>query len=90
MKRLEIIHLRLAGNYPADLTARIHRSAAARQSAIDIEIYRQEGVIDDLSVHLRHRDNDEVLPSALGLSLAAALKEYGMVDHSIWRGAPTG
>jgi hypothetical protein len=41
----------------------------------------------DLSVHLYwNSDRPEQDGSALGIRLAQALKDFGLVDHSVWIG----
>jgi len=39
----------------------------------------------DVAVHLRHLDVPEGKgPSGLGLQLAAALRSFGIVQHTVW------
>ncbi len=85
MKRLEIIHLRLATGCSDDLIADIQRSASASIETSNIEIYQHAGVTTDLGIHILH-DTDDAgeLPSPLGVVLSSALREYGMVEHSVW------
>ena len=86
MKRLEIIHLRLAGPGPEGFAERILKSVENHIGLESVRIYRSFPVDTDLSIHL-HLDADPNDPQAteLGLRLAVALKEYGMVKHSVWR-----
>ena len=84
MKRLEIIHLRLATDCSKDLVDNIRRSAASNTHA-DLKIFQHAGVAKDLGIHILHDNDDtEELPSPLGVSLASALKAHGMVEHSVW------
>ncbi len=83
MKRLEIIHLRLGAGCPKDLISDIRRSATVHSATTDLRIYRQAGVAADLSIHIHHESTGE-LPSPLGLLLASALREHGMVEHRVW------
>jgi len=52
-----------------------------------IKIYRHAFLDTDLSVHLFWTsDRPEQNGSALGIRLAQALKDFGLVDHSVWIG----
>jgi hypothetical protein len=92
MRRLEIIHLRLAGALPPGLHEEIRRSAHAASEPASVDLYCRVDVEDDVAVHLHQKPSgsgDQA--SDLGLRLAAALKEYGMVEHTVWRDAtPSG
>ncbi len=85
MKTLEIIHLRLAGDSPHTLVGVIHQSVGPAPEGMTIRIYRHTRLETDLAVHL-HRDvaprND--CASDIGIRLASLLREYGMVEHSVW------
>ena len=83
MKRLEIIHLRLAGNRPAALVEQIHTSIAAEECPIEARIYHHATVTTDLAIHLLSSESG-ACASDLGLRLAAALREHGMVEHTVW------
>jgi hypothetical protein len=85
MRRLEIIHLRWTGPRPADLFAAIRETVAGLGGPDRVEVLRHEGVPTDVAIHLRHEDDtpDPDL-TELGMRLAAALREVGMVEHSIW------
>jgi hypothetical protein len=84
MNRLEIIHLRLTDGRPEDLVGGILQSATTLESHTDLLIYRRERITTDLSIHLVHRGPAEELPSPFGMRLASALREHGMVEHSVW------
>ncbi|MCP4674686.1 MAG: hypothetical protein GY854_04060 [Deltaproteobacteria bacterium] len=85
MKRLEIIHLRLTAGSLDDLVEDIRRSATAGSQTAEITIFQHVGVATDLGIHILHETDDSVdLHSSLGMSLASALKEHGMVEHSVW------
>ena len=84
MKRLEIIHLRSTDGRLEDRVRSILRLAATLERPSELLIYRRERVPTDLSVHLVHRRSSEELPSQLGMRLASALREHGMVEHSVW------
>lgn len=84
MNRLEIIHLRLTDGLPEDLVRGILQSATTFGRRSELLIYRRERVATDLSIHLVHRGPAEELPSPFGMRLASALREHGMVEHSVW------
>ena len=85
MKTLEVLHLRLAGEERGTLVDLIRRSVEPDEPSIDVRIYGHETLATDLVVHL-HQDATEqaVRPSDLGVRLAALLRDYGMVEHSVW------
>lgn len=85
MTVLEIIRLRLAGGPPDELVEDICRSIAASDASTTVKIYHHATISTDLGVHIcRRAVGGVVKPSALGLSLAAALREHGMVEHTLW------
>ena len=59
---------------------------AAREGKIQATVvYKHVMINNGFSIHLNH-DTKKVDNggSQLGLSIAASLKEYGLVNHSIW------
>lgn len=86
MSRLEIIHLRLSGRVLTELARQIHESVrAVAESSDRVAIYRRDGLETDVAIHIHRRGESEGAgPSALGLHLAAALREHGMVEHTLW------
>ncbi len=85
MKTLEIIHLRLGGNRQHDLIEVIRKSIAAEDDSREARIYRHAKLETDLAVHLHHefsRESDQA--SNLGVRIASALREHGIVEHSMW------
>jgi hypothetical protein len=86
MNTLEIIHLRLAGDHPEVLVDGIRETVESEGNSIDVRIYRHTTLETDLVVHL-HRDvsGGLRLTSDLGARLASVLRDYGMVEHSVWR-----
>jgi hypothetical protein len=86
MSILEIIHLR-SSIEPVDvLTDHIRESIWAEGHGSDVvTLYRRHGLETDVAVHIRHRAPDgRIGSSALAVHLAHALKEYGLVEHSVW------
>ncbi|MGD2067920.1 MAG: hypothetical protein PVI57_04485 [Gemmatimonadota bacterium] len=83
MKTVEIIHLRFAGQSPAELVETISAAARDRTDVAAVRIFRHAWIETDLLLHLE-REGAEDRPSPLGIHLAAILRGYGMVDHSVW------
>jgi hypothetical protein len=88
MKWLEVIKVRSAAMGPAsldELLMAVVQSAPSERA--EIKIYRHAFLDTDLSVHLFWTsDRPEQNGSALGIRLAQALKDFGLVDHSVWIG----
>ncbi|MCK4446085.1 MAG: hypothetical protein KAW56_03280 [Candidatus Marinimicrobia bacterium] len=84
MKWLEIIELRFGGNNRERLESQLQTLIdEAKQQAI--KVYSHVTVETDFSIHLRHDSKRaDVSGSPLGLRLASVLKEYGLVNHSVW------
>jgi len=89
MRRLEIIHLRSSGRPLESLGERIRESvhAGGGDDAV-VTVYRCKGLQTDLAVHVRHDGEPLTGPSDLGLKLAAALRDYGLVEHKLWEELP--
>ena len=88
MKWLEIIELRSASNVKIindlDITDLLE-GARDELKPDSIVIYRHETVGTDWSLHIHYDSEIEnVQMSPLGLRLASALKETGLVNHTIW------
>ena len=85
MKTLEIIHLRLAGDSPQTLVDVIRKSVGSAPDGMELRIYHHTKLATDLAVHL-HWDIAERSDQAsdIGTRLASLLREYGMVEHSVW------
>jgi hypothetical protein len=86
MKWLEVIKLRSAGKSYGLLEKFLLSMAKVNQSGlIEIKIYRHAALETDLSVLLHwESERPEQNGSSLGLHLAQALKDFGLIDHSIW------
>jgi hypothetical protein len=87
MKWLEVIKLRAAGNDYGLLEElfREMNKAGQKRGLVEIKTYRHAALETDLSVHLHWKsERPEQNGSALGLRLAQAFKEFGLIDHSIW------
>jgi len=89
MRRLEIIHLRSSGRPLESLAERVRESvhSGGSHEAV-VTLYRCQGLETDLAVHLRYDGEPLTGPSDLGLKLAAALRDYGLVEHKLWEELP--
>lgn len=88
MKWLEIIELRSVGTNQELLQSHLQqlinevKREAQKQT---IKAYHHVAVKADFSIHLMHdSENADSEGSPLGLRLTSALKEFGMVNHSVW------
>ena len=85
MKRLEIIQLRLAGIVPANLLNDIRRSVLTGTETDTVGIYFHATIPTDLIIHIQTETKTrDTHTSDFGLRLAAVLREYGMVQHTVW------
>jgi len=86
MVRLEIVHLRTFGPDPAALASEIEGSFEAEGNGRSIvTVYRRCGIETDVAVHIHTRsESHQRGPSALGQRLADALREHGLVEHTVW------
>ena len=85
MSRLEIIHLRSPEPLEA-LGHRIRESIQAEDKSDDaVTVYRRKGLETDIAVHIHHgASRAREGPSRLGLQLAASLRTFGLVEHTLW------
>ena len=85
MKRLEVIHLRLAASLPKEVAQEIRRSVAEAGESWPVRIYRCPALAGDLGIHIhRAAGSPHEGFSDLGVRLAEALREHGMVEHTVW------
>jgi len=88
MRWLEIIELRTVTNKRDVLESQLQklRDEINKESEKNtIEAYFSALIDSDFSIHLNHHSKDvEYRGSQLGLRLASALKEFGLINHSIW------
>jgi alkyl hydroperoxide reductase subunit AhpF len=88
MKWLEIIELRSVGKNRTEMELQLKNlidevKQKTRQQAI--KVYSHITVETDFSIHL-HNDSKraDISGSPLGHRLVSALKEFGLVNHSVW------
>jgi hypothetical protein len=86
MKWLEVIKLRSAGKNSRLLEEFLLSINKFNQSGlVEMKTFHHTAVESDWSIHLHWQsERPEQNGSSLGLRLAQALKEFGLVDHSIW------
>ncbi len=86
MKWLEIIKLRSAGKDSGLLEELLLSIDRLSQSGLaEMKTYHHAALETDLSVHLLWESGKpEQTGSALGLRLAQGLREFGLIDHSVW------
>lgn len=89
MKFLEIIQIRSHSGRPDDLLPmlkRFYREVDGQDGLIGLNIYSHLQLKGDLSLHLVwERDAAILRGSPLGLRLSQALKDYGLINHNIWK-----
>jgi hypothetical protein len=86
MQWLEIIKLRSAGKDNRLLEELLLSVKKFNQSGlVERRTFRHAALESDWSVHLHwESEQPEQNGSSLGLRLAKALEEFGLVDHSTW------
>ena len=88
MKWLEIIELRSVGKnrklLEQDLKSLIEELNKETEQRT-IKVYSRVIVDSDFSIHLLNDSKEaDINGSPLGLQLVSALKEYGLINHSVW------
>ena len=88
MKWLEIIELRSVGSNRKFLERELKSIVDELNKETEqraIKVYSRVAVDSDFSIHLLHDSKEaDINGSPLGLQLVSALKEYGLINHSIW------
>ncbi len=88
MKWLEIIELRSVGRHRELLESQLQQlidQVDKERKKKKILAYTRVLIDSDFSIHIFHDSNKvEHTGSPLGLRLSSALKEFGIVNHSIW------
>ena len=90
MDTLEIVHLRSSGESLETLKDLINESIWADGNGSEVvTVYRRSGLQTDVAVHIRHVDSPHGSgPADLAVSLASALRNYGLVEHTLWEEMP--
>jgi len=86
MKTLEIVHLRSSGESLEALGELIKESIWADGNGTEVvTVYRRSGLETDIAVHIRHHQKEGGnVSNALACQLTAALRDYGIVEHTVW------
>ena len=88
MTWIEVIQIRASQNKTdlllTTLVELIRKLREAHSDTI-INLYRQQRLRTDYCLHLIHQSNEtDPVKSGIGQILTATLREFGMVDHSVW------
>lgn len=87
MKWLEIIELRSSGNQvllESNLKRLINEVSQGVKDQ-SIKIYNRVSIDTDFSIHICNESKEaDIRGSSLGLRLASTLKEFGLINHSVW------
>ncbi len=92
MRWVEIITLRSPGNISTQFVDELLREVSDSDSATDrpkhlveIRIYHHSVVETDLSIHIHWKSEPgSQNKSSLGLRFSSALKNLGLLNHSVW------
>jgi hypothetical protein len=89
MKFLEIIQVRSTSGHPDDLLPLLKgfcQGGDGPDGLIGFNIYSHLQLRGDLSLHLAWETDAALLQgSPLGLRLSQALKDYGLINHNVWK-----
>ena len=90
MRTLEIVHLRSSGESLDSLSDLIKESIWADGNGAEVvTVYRRSGLETDIAIHIRHQETDRRnTPNALACQLTAALRDFGIVEHTVWEEMP--
>lgn len=89
MKWVEIVSLRCPTNIDIRFVDELFREVSDSDSPhppVEIRLYRHSTVETDLSFHIHWESEKRQTPrkSPLGLRFASALKNLGLLNHSVW------
>ena len=86
MKVLEVIHLRQMGHSNQSILDVLRATVKAECDGSEVTVLSRIGLASDLSIHIaREVHHPENLQSVTGQRLVAALNEYGLVEHTLWK-----
>ena len=82
---LEIIHVRCSATTASSAAESLHEFLGSLEGT-QVRCFHNSVTPEDLSLHLLGRSQDSIPKSGspLGLRLAASLREFGQVSHSLW------
>jgi hypothetical protein len=87
MKWLEIIKIRISANDHKLLKSHFKQlvKEVNKEKEQKLILYRQLDLNTDVSIHIfRDSIKAEKSGSDLGIRIASALKEFGLVNHNVW------
>ena len=88
MKWLEVIHLRAAQqdtDVMDGLLNQLVKEIRSEKGSGKIDLFRRAHLETDICLQLQHESEQVKLSgSRLGMRLAMALKNFGMVNHTVW------
>lgn len=85
MPYLEIIQIRLIKGINDKTVENICKSTIKEHDTISLQLFKNCTISTDTTIHLFHEHKiKNQTPSQLCLLLISMLKEYGMVEHSLW------
>ena len=91
MRYVEIIEVRAQGRHRLTLESHLNLLLKDDHYKHEVSIFYNRHFKDDISLHLVNESKEiGQNGSALGMHLASALKNFGIVNHTIWiRKQPT-
>ena len=88
MKWLEIIELRSVGKNREFLERELKNLIEELDKETErraIKVYSRVAVDSDFSIHLFHDSKEaDIYGNPLGVHLVSILKEFGLINHSVW------
>jgi hypothetical protein len=85
---LEVIHVRVTDkeyDHLIPVFTDLMDEIREKQSCKKVKLYRRALLKNDVCLHLYHdSENAHLEGSPVGLHLAAMLKRFGMVNHTVW------
>ena len=85
---LEVIHLRVAAQERDRLLPMLRQlidEVSEKENCREVGLFRRALIETDVCLHLYHDSDHELADgSPVGVRLTAALKQFGMVNHTVW------
>ena len=86
---IEVLELRTGANNSDYLEEVLQNTVKSIQESLKkekIKIYRSFSVHGDYSIHLVHKTSKpDRMGSQLGIHLALSLKQFGLINHQVWK-----
>ena len=84
MNSLEYIHIRITTGTRQSLLELVRLNLTKRENSEQINVYYHAVYDTDLCVYLCWNDKLPSRGSETGIRIAAGLREFGIVRHSVW------